>query len=138
MAAVPGANASATLYGICCGASKPQGGRRDGGLREIPDLVETLADRQRIGDRMQREHGARLLEMELVPHAVVVGDHAGVRRVARLRDGAMDLDRHRELAQQDEQSRAFALEQLRLVQRDEEAMRAAAHEELAQLGRARW
>src|SRR6478609_9341828 len=97
MAAVPEGLASRQLYGFRCTASKAQRGGRNGGLRKVPDLVETLADGKDVGGRAQRDDGAGLLEMELVPDAVVVGDHAGIGRGARLGDGAVDLDRHREL-----------------------------------------
>jgi biopolymer transport protein ExbB/TolQ len=61
----------------------------------------------------------------------------GVGGVARLRERAVDFDGHRELAQQREQARVFALQEVRLVQRDEDAVRATAHQELAQRRSAR-
>src|SRR5260221_10868066 len=76
---------------------------------------------------------ARLLVVELVPHAVVVGDDERVAGLGRLAHGAVDLDGHRELAQQREQARIFPGEELGVVQGDQQAMRACRDKELAQL-----
>src|SRR6185437_14140502 len=117
-------------------ASKAQRGRGNGGLGKVPDLGEALRDRQGGGRRVHRNNRARLLEVLLVPYAVIVGEHERIARVARLPERAMDLDRHRELPQQREEARAYALEEVGVVQRDEDAVRAAADEERTQLLRA--
>jgi hypothetical protein len=114
---------------------KAQLGRRDGGLGEVPDLVEALRDRHRIRRRVQRNNRARLLVVHLVPDAVVVGDHERIGGVARLRERAVDLDRHRELAQQRDEARAVALQRIGLVQRDQQAVGAPGDQELAQPAR---
>ena len=75
---------------------------------------------------MQRDDRARLFGVQLMPHAVVVGDDEGVARFARLAERAVDLDRHRELPEEHQQARTFALEWIGLVQRDEQAVRARA------------
>ena len=98
----------------------------------VPDFVEALQDGHSVRRRVQRNNRARLRVVQLVPHAVVVGQHERIHGVARQGEGAVDLDRHRELAQQDEQPRAFALEVLGFVQRDEDAVRAAGDEKVAQ------